>query len=260
MGIGGYVFSWTLRDFLAARKFVIWLIVSALAVGLGWFWLSQGGGLGTNRGYAGLMGEMGYRLVALVAAVFSTAVVAGEVEQRTIVYLLTRPIPRATLLVARLLASICVVGLLSTFLVLAIGIVNFGIGALTNGMVLRDVGIVWLGAAAYGGLFLFISLLLNRAFLFCLLFAFGWEAFVPRMPGDLYYASIHSHMRALSSHPVSESQSNPLTNLASGSLGSATSAPWGVALAILVGIFIVGTVISAAWFTQFEYTPREDAE
>jgi len=255
-----YIFTSTLREFLTPRRLIVWLFAIAAVVGLGYAWLFFAKTHGTDGGYARLVGIMGFRLVALVSAVFSTAVIAGEVEQKTIVYLLTRPIPRPVLIIARALASVVTVGIIATVMVLAIGIMNFGPSALGKEMVYRDVMVVWMGAAAYGSLFLFISLILNRAFMFCLLFAFGWESFVPQMPGDLYYASVHSHMRALTLHPEGTQPTQALANLTSGGIDAIGSVPTATAIAVLIGFFVVGMALSATWFNKFEYTPREDAE
>ncbi len=255
-----YVFTSTLREFLSLRRAAIWIIAVLGVCGLGFVWLNFTGNLGTETGYARLIGIMGFRIIALISAVFSTAVIAGEVEQKTIVYLLTRPIPRPVLIIARALASVVTVAVIASLMVFVMGLMNFGLGTFTNGMVWRDVAAVSLGAGAYGGLFLFVSMLLNRAFLFCLLFAFGWEVFVPQMPGDLYFASIHSHMRALTLHPVSAQPTPALSNLTTGGADSAVGIPWGVALGTLLGCWILFTALSAVWFQNSEYVPREDAE
>lgn len=255
-----YVYLSTLREFLSLRRLAIWLIAILGVAALGFAWLRLSGKLGTELGYGTLMGIMGFRLMALVAAVFSTAVIAGEVEQKTIVYLVTRPIPRPILLAARSLAAISTIAVIGVVMVLVLGLMNFGLQAFTTAMVWRDVLVVILGAMAYGGLFLFISMLLNRAFLFCLLFAFGWETFVPQMPGDLYYASILSHMQALTLHPEGSYPSTALSNLGSSASGGAAVIPAWASVTTLLAIFVVAVGLSAAWFQQSEYVPREDAE
>lgn len=254
----GYIYLSTLREFLSLRRIIVWLIAIFAVAGLGYVWMQLSGRLGTDFGYASLMALMGFRLVALVAAVFATAVIAGEVEQKTIVYLLTRPIPRPVLLVARAAAAITTIALIGIALVLVAGLVNYGPTALTKAMVWRDCGVVTLGAMAYGGLFLFFSMLLNRAFLFCLLFALGWESFVPQMPGDLYFASLHLHMTALTLHPGA-TQPSSVGGIAGTGAAAMTISPT-VAFLTLV-IVCLGTVgLSALWFNGNEYVPREDAE
>jgi ABC-2 type transport system permease protein len=198
-----------------------------------------------------------FRIVALASAIFTTAIISQEVEQRTIVYLLTRPVPRWKLLLIRYLASVLVVGVLGVIGALLTSWGAFGsLGG--NDLLGKDVMALLVGAFAYGALFLFISLIFNRAMLVCLLFAFGWETSVPNMPGSMNSLSILTYMQAIAEHPASQDQSK-LLGIASGALGDNTIPPdraWG----ILVGIIIVMLALSAWWFTHFEYVPREDAE
>lgn len=251
----GYIFSSTLKEMLSFRKLAGWLLVIIIVGGLGYGWITlrqtQVSPLAT---FSGLMEIMGFRLVGLFAAVFSTTVIAAEVEQRTIVYLLTRPIPRWQLLVGRTLAAMVAVGLLSSLLVLVIYAVSTK-GASNTSALIQDLGVVWLGGAANCALFVFFSLILNRSLIYCLLFTFGWEVFVPNMPGELFYASIYSHMKALSAYEVGSS-------VDTGAIVNTAAAPiqHPVAIAVLSGIAVVGLILSAFWFTQFEYVPREDAE
>lgn len=262
MSITPYVFSSSLREFLSPRRALPWLAVVILVVALSYLWQqSANASQPVAERYAQAAGVLAFRVLALISAVYSTAVIAGEVEQRTIVYLLTRPIPRPSLLLGRALASIVAVGILGTIAIIAMAGAILGSAAFQP-MVFRDVLLMWAAAAAYGGLFVFISLLLNRAIVYCLLFAFGWESFVPNMPGDLYYASIHSHLRSLTLHPREDAPA-AAANLAliqgGGAQSSVQAVPTAVALSVLAGFFLVGLALSAVWFNSFEFTPREDA-
>ena len=67
---------------------------------------------------------------------------------------------------------------------------------------LRDAGAIFLGAAAYGSLFLFVTLIFNRALIICVLFAFGWESSVPNLATGLQKLSILAHMQAIAKHPT----------------------------------------------------------
>ena len=127
-----------------------------------------------------------------------------------------------------------------------------------NPLLAKDLVALTVGAFAYGALFLFISLLFNRAMIVCLLFAFGWESSVPNMPGTMDSLSILTHLQAIAQHPAAESQ-NKMLGLMSGTLGTNTL-PADRAWALMVGLVVVMLALSAWWFTHFEYVPREDAE
>ena len=57
-------------------------------------------------------------VVPVLALILGSAVVAEEVEDRTIIFLFTRPSPRMTILLGRWLASLAILGVLLTACVL----------------------------------------------------------------------------------------------------------------------------------------------
>jgi ABC-2 type transport system permease protein len=199
-----------------------------------------------------------YKVLALAAAIFSTMVVSQEVEQKTIVYLLTRNLPRWSILLFRSLAAIFAVILVSWFACLAGGIGVMGFSALQYSGFWRDMGIMVIGALAYCSLFIFISLLINRAMAICLLFAFGWEFIIPNLPGDLFYLSIFTYLKAMAGHAPREAASASFVEQVTGATQKVI--PPGTALFVLIAFSVVILVISLLWFSRFEYSPREDGD
>jgi ABC-2 type transport system permease protein len=248
----------SLREFLRMRRLLPWIVLSLGALVLAMFW---GRILPTStppQQYGTVSSMIVFRMLALASAIFTTAIISQEVEQKTIVYLLTRPVPRWKMLLSRYVASVLVVVLLGLFgaLMVSIGVYGLG-GAFSHPLLAKDALAIVLGAFAYGALFLLISLLFNRSIIICLLFAFGWEAGVANMPGDLYYLSIFSYMQAVAEHP--SEMTSRLIDFATGDLGMnlLTRAQ---AIPVLLMLTALLLLISAWWFTRFEYVPREDAE
>jgi ABC-2 type transport system permease protein len=252
-----YIFQSTLKDFLSFRRAWPWLLLMLVLVGMTIAFRSFQQDRDLAEVYGMIIRNFGFKVVALIAAIFATAVVAGEVEQRTIVYLLTRPIPRPMLLVFRWMAAWVTTSVLGTLAVVAIAAGVFQGQIFQNPIFLRDIAVVWLGAAAYSALFLFVSLVLNRAVIYCLLFAFGWESLVPTMPGEIEYASIASPMQSLTAHPMPDSGPTGMLQL---SLDRIANIPDMAAFSILVGITVGAMAIGSYWFNHFEFVPREDAE
>lgn len=255
----GYVFTSSLKDFLRPGRVAVWVIL-ALGIGLmGRLWISLGAPGNPQETYGQLASVIVYRFMALVAAIFSTMVVSQEVDQKTIVYLLTRTVPRSTMLLGRTLACIVAVTLISWIGSLCGGLGVMGLSTLGAKGWWFDLVILALGAATYSIFFVGISLLLQRAMVFSLLFAFGWETFVPNMPGDLYYVSIYTYLNSLSAHPKLPMGQIPVLDALSGRLtGNLVSS--GLAFTILVAFAIVMVGASMWWFNKFEYVPREDGE
>ena len=249
------IFSQALREYTRFRRLFPWLIMGALCYALALFWPRLIPAATHAERYASVSSILCFRILALASAIFTTAIVSQEVEGRTIVYLLTRPVPRWQLLLTRYVASVLVVTGLGLVCLLLTSYGAFGGAA--NGLLFHDVLAMFVGALAYGALFLLVSLMLNRSIIYCLLFAFGWETSIPNMPGDLYHLSIYSYLQGIAQHPVTE-QSRALSLIEGGTNANAISAAAGfVSLACLIAGCLA---LASWWFTHFEYVPREDAE
>lgn len=247
-----------LQDYLRPGRVVVWLGVVLIVAVAGFAWSVLGVGLTPEQSYSQLMDTFVFRLLALASAVFSTMVIGQEIEQRTLVYLLTRPIRRSTLLVCRWLASVIAVAVLGGLFVIAAAVSTLGVGGLAESFVWRDLFLALVGALAYGTLFLLASMLLAKPLIWCLLFAFGWETFVPNMPGDLYYVSVFTYIKSLAVRVPLEQEMGLMTALAGGL--SPQNVPVLTAAIVLVGIVLVFGALSLLRFQRFEYTAREDAD
>jgi hypothetical protein len=84
------------------------------------------------------------------------------------------------------------------------------------------------------------------------LFAFGWETWVPSLPGSFARLSIMSHLRALAPHVASEKS-------AFLDLFDTDITPWQARL--VLGLVIAIALLAALFvFSHREYAPREDTE
>ncbi len=247
------IFGHALKEASRLRRVAPWLVMGVLCFLLAWKWGDFVPNAGGSDSYVAVVAMAAVRVLALGSAILTTAVIGQEIEGRTIVYLLTRPVPRWLLLLVRFAASVLVVFLLAAaaFVLTSLGAYG-GLGR--NPYLLRDLGVVALGALAYGSLFLFVSLAVNRALIWCVLFAFGWETAVPTMPGDIYRASILSHLQAAMEHP--KTAGGGVLALLGGSPSITPTS--GVTTLLLLSAVLLA--LSCWWFTKFEFVPREDAE
>jgi len=117
---------------------------------------------------------------------YGTALIADEVDDKTITYLFTRPIPRSAVLFGKFLAYLACTVLLVLpsvvivfFLVVPIG--GGHVGAAFPSLV-KDLGMVAVGLASYGSVFAFVGTRLKRPLVAGLVFAFGWEPAVMLFP------------------------------------------------------------------------------
>lgn len=251
------VFSAALRDFFRIRRVGVWIGVALLLFAMGKLWVGLPRDPNLVESYGQISTVLLYRVLALSAAILATAVLSAEIEQKTIVYLLTRPIPRWKLLISRTAAAMTVVFVVGALGTIASALGVFGLSGLAKEVVLRDFLGVAAGAAVYVAFFVLLSMLINRAMIVCLLYAFGWETAASLMPGDLYVLSIYRHLMSAIGHKLETAQ-GPLGAMqrALGSTGLPPTAAW-----IVLGcILVVCLGMGAIWFSTHEYLPREDVE
>lgn len=116
-------------------------------------------------------------LLPLTALVYGTAVLGAEIEDGTAVYLLSKPIARSRIILAKVLASWTVTSatVLSSGLVAgAIALYDKPKGGILLGF---GVGIV-LGGLVYSALFVLLSVVTSRALIAGLIYVFIWEGLV----------------------------------------------------------------------------------
>jgi ABC-2 type transport system permease protein len=251
-----FIFRQAFLDYVRFRRVVVWLLLAAGVFGIAKVFLKVSGTMTPTEAYSMLSSVIVFKLLPLAAAIFSMGVVAQEVEQKTIVYLLTRPIPRPTLIFLRSLAAALVVFLVTAVSALAVSYGVFGLSSFD--LLGRDLRALAIGSLAYTGLFVLLSLIVNRAMIVCLLFAFGWETLIPNIGERMQYLSISSYVTSVSERPTVSSDEGIMKFLST-TLGTSLI-PKDTAWVVLIGISLACFALGAWWFKNNEYIPREDAE
>ena len=156
--------------------------------------------------------------VPVLAVFYGTALIADEVEDKTITYLFTRPIPKGAVLLGKYLAYLActtMVVLPSVMLVFFLVVPRGGSLAEAFPSLLADLGIMFLGLAVYGAVFACVGAWLKRPVLTGLLFVFGWEPVILVVPGYLKKFTVAYYLQALVPHamPADSSAVSILTSL-----------------------------------------------
>jgi ABC-2 type transport system permease protein len=143
-------------------------------------------------------------IVPILGVFYGTALLADEVEDKTITYLFTRPIPRGAVLVGKYLAYLVCTGLvvLPSVMIVYFLTVPFGEVPSTFRSLVLDLGMLGLGLAAYGALFAFVGTWLKRPLVAGLVFAFGWEQIALALPGYLRQFTLAYYLQALVPHAM----------------------------------------------------------
>ena len=144
--------------------------------------------------------------VPVLGVFYGTALIADEVEDRTITYLFTRPIRRGAVLMGKYLAYLACTGLvvLPSVMVVYFLLVPVGGGSLGAAFpaLVKDLGLLGLGLAVYGAVFALVGAWFKRPLLSGLIFVFGWEPVIVALPGYLKKFTVAHYLQALVPHAM----------------------------------------------------------
>lgn len=145
-------------------------------------------------------------IVPILGVFYGTALIADEVDDKTITYLFTRPMARSAVLLGKYLAYLaCAIllvlpsAMIVFFLIVPIG--GGSIGAAFPSL-LADFATLAVGLAAYGAVFALIGTRLKRPLIVGLVFALGWEPTVLLLPGYLKRLTVAYYLQALVKHDM----------------------------------------------------------
>jgi ABC-2 type transport system permease protein len=144
--------------------------------------------------------------VPVLALFYGTSLIADEVDDKTITYLFTRPIPRGAVMMGKYLAYLActvMVVLPSVVLVYLLVVPRAG-GSLASTFpsLLADLGLLGVGLVVYGALFAFVGARVKRPLVIGLIFLFGWEPAVLVFPGYLKRFTVAHYLQGLAPHAM----------------------------------------------------------
>ena len=191
-------------------------------------------------------------VLPLAALFYATALIADEVEGKTLTYLLTRPIRRSAILTGKYAAYLVTTLALSlpaavlTFFLLATARGWSGIGAAVPDL-FRDLGVMALALAVYGAFFTLLGVSLRRPVIPGLLFLFVWELGA-NLPGYLPRVTITGWLRSLIRHrPAHEGVADMFGQVL----------PAALSLEVLTGM-LIAFLAAAIWiFSTREYVMEQ---
>jgi ABC-type transport system involved in multi-copper enzyme maturation permease subunit len=203
------VFDLSLDAMVWSRRSLVMAVLLALPVVLAIVYRSVLGRLPPRVAafdfYGNVVAYYYLRFALPVTALFyATALVADEVDGKTLTYLITRPVRRSAILIGKFAAYV------ATTLALALPavVVSFFLLATANGWsgiggrvgdLFRDLGVMALALVAYGALFTLVGVLLRRPVIPGLLFIFVWEL-MANLPGYLPRLTLTAWLQSLIRH------------------------------------------------------------
>jgi ABC-type transport system involved in multi-copper enzyme maturation permease subunit len=143
-------------------------------------------------------------VIPILGVFYGTALMADEVEDKTITYLFTRPVPRGAILVGKYLAYLACTSLvvLPSVMLVYFLLIRFSEIPSTFMQLVTDLGLLFTGLAVYGALFAFIGAFFKRPLVIGLIFVMGWEQTAMVLPGYMKRFTVAYYLQALVPHSM----------------------------------------------------------
>ena len=131
-------------------------------------------------------------VLPVISLIIGTGVLGSEVDDGTIVHILTKPLPRRDIILAKLLVAVGVSAVASAVPLFVVGVLA---DSTRLGLALAAGAAA--GACAYSALFLLLSLLTRRPVLLGLVYILVWEGLLGRFVSGTRVLSIEQYVIAI---------------------------------------------------------------
>ncbi|MFF5291538.1 ABC transporter permease [Paractinoplanes globisporus] len=128
-------------------------------------------------------------VLPVTSLIVGTGVLGSEVDDGTIIHILTKPLPRRDIILAKLLVAVGVSAVVSCVPLYVAGVLADG-----NRFGLALAAAAAIGAVAYSALFLLLSLLTRRPVLLGLVYILVWEGLLGRFVSGTRVLSIEQYV------------------------------------------------------------------
>jgi ABC-2 type transport system permease protein len=193
----GPVFQLSLRQLAKRRRLLLILLLATLPVVLA---TAISAFAGEGESYEGdfinnlLDGMLIAAIMPIVTMALATAAFGDELGDRTLSYLVLKPIPRSLIALPKLLSSIVICGPL----LIASGAAATLLGLDGSGQAAVAVVVaLFAGIVAYAAIFTWAGLISTRALGFSLIYVFLWEGVLSTFLSGVRYLSVRGYTLAI---------------------------------------------------------------
>jgi len=182
----------------------------------------------------------------LVSLFYGTAVVGDEIDNKTIIYLFTRPIPKYAIIIGKYIAYIVGVILvvippiLISFLIIVTDADMSTDLNTTLTIFSRQIGVIVLSLLVYGSIFTFSGAMMKHAMIIGLLFAFGWEKIMLIVPGIVRKFSVVHYL--VSIFPTDPSFNEAIESISKGTFSGVKSSI--ITISIISVVFLAVSIFA----------------
>ncbi|MBO1415345.1 ABC transporter permease [Streptomyces sp. FH025] len=165
----------TLRGLLGRRRGALLLVAPALLLVISAIAGASSDGASHDL-TAKILGQLDLgTLVPILGLVIGTGVIATEIDDGSIVYLLAKPLPRHRIVTTKLVVAIGITWLVAAVPTLLAGLLLYGT---RDGVALGYTVAVLVAGAAYSALFLLLGVVTRHAVVAGLAYALVWESLI----------------------------------------------------------------------------------
>lgn len=235
---------------LALRQRRVWLIA---LLALSPVAISLIGRLGSPVRYPGDAAELATGIFStvvvslvlpLTALLVGTSIIGQDLDEGTVVYLLTKPLARWKILVGKVLAGWSITAAFVALAVIGTGVIALS-GEYGGSLILAFAVASLAGALAYIVVFVALGLRFNRALIIGLAYAFIWEGTISPLISGVRFLSIRAYTIGIA---------RALTDVSTDGFEATLSAP--LAIALLTVLVIGGGSYSVWRLMQYQIAER----
>jgi ABC-2 type transport system permease protein len=178
----------TARGLFGRRRFLLLIPLPLLVVGLAV--LSRGFGVAPENWAQPVLVGLGLAVVLpVIALIVGTGVLGSEIDDGTIVHILTKPLPRWQIVLPKLVVATAVTTVTVSIALYVAGVladsVRLGLGLAVAGLV---------GSLVYSALFMALSLVTRRPVLLGLVYVLVWEGLLGNFVSGTRVLSIQQYV------------------------------------------------------------------
>ena len=199
-------------------------------------------------------------MLPLLCLFVGTSAIADEVKDRTLPYLIIRPVPKWQIILSKNLVGFVTV---SIFLFISLGMtysilmMDEGLGDWVGhlSMLFKNWGVTLLGVAVYLPIFSIIGGVFQKPVLASLIFAFGWESHISFFPGNLKLFTLVYYLHRLTPQVEKSSlfhMNTPIISFIMKQTQVSLSTAW-IVLMVSILVFWAGS-LTVLYFKEYRMT------
>lgn len=255
----GAIARLTLADLLRTRRAILAGVVLLLPPAFSLYW-SISEWITSDTIYQwGILFSVGYLNFAIpfLTLFYGVSLISGEQESQTLVYLLTRGVPRWIIALVKFVTAeaVCLVGILvSMLLAWLILMIHFGVAPVLQSFSwwLALAGAAASATSTYLAIFFALGLVLRRPAVAGIVFIVFWEGLVGLLKGVIRYATVIHYPRSVAVNASMRFDTMIPSYLTIDPVASS------VAFIVMGALATAALIFAFVWFSRAEYPTTPD--